>query len=462
MTQRDDAPVLPATARRLLHRLAATQVSAHAPSIVAGVVRDGALVWSGGWGDVPGRVDDTQYRIGSLTKTFTAVAVLQAVRDDLFGLQTPIAALVDELADSAYAQRTVRQLLSHTAGLPSEPAGAWWERSEGIDVASLIAANSGTTEVFPPGQQHHYTNLAYALLGEALARARRRPWWDVVRTGILEPLGMRRTTYAAQEPHAHGFSVHPYTSELTAEPSTDTGAMAPAGQAWSTIADLGRYAAFLAEGHPDVVSGEWLDLASHPVGATRHDRLRAAHGLGFQLLAGGSGMLRGHLGSMPGFQSACLVDPPRRTGAVVLANSTSGTPGAGLAVDLLEVVHEEEPTLPPPWRPTSALPALVRDVVGTWHWGNTPVVFTAEGDQVVARVRGVESYRFVVRPRTDDGSPPGRDDLELVGISGYHDGEPVRVHRRPGGSVSHLEIATFVYTRTPYDPGAPIPGGHPV
>jgi D-alanyl-D-alanine carboxypeptidase len=84
-----------------------------------------------------------------------------------------------------------------------------------------------------------------------------------------------------------------------------------------------------------------------------------------------------------------------------------------------------------------------------WHWGNTPFVFAMEGTELVARRNGLEAYRFAVR------------DGRVVGRSGYHAGEELHVVRRSDGSVGHLEVATFVYTRTPYDPEAPIPGGAP-
>lgn len=451
-TWRDDAPVLASTARALQHRLARAQVEGRATSVVAGVVRDGALVWSGGWGDVPGPVTDVQHRIGSITKTLTAVTVLQAVRDGLVDLDAAVASVVEELDASAYGARSLRQLLSHTGGLQSEPAGPWWERTPGVDLPALVSANPGDAAAFPPGQQFHYTNLGYAFLGAAVARLRGLDWWEVVRTGVLEPLGMTRTTYLPEQPAARGTSVHPGTGEAVAEPATDTGAMAPAGQAWSTVADLGRFAAFLVAGDDRVLSGDWLDLASHPVGGSRGARLRSAHGLGLQLVAGGSGVLRGHTGSMPGFQAGCFVDPERRTGAVVLASSTTGTPGGPVGADLLALLHEHEPTLPRPWVPATAVPDVVREVVGTWHWGNTPVVLTWEGDALVARVRGAEAYWFGLRPGSRE---------ELVGTGGYHDGEPVVVHRDPEGAVTHLEVATFVYTRTPYDPAVPPPGGLP-
>jgi CubicO group peptidase (beta-lactamase class C family) len=244
--------------------------------------------------------------------------------------------------------------------------------------------------------------------------------------------------------------VHPYARTLVDEPATDTGAMAPAGQAWATLADLATYNAFLLDGHDDVLSVDWLLTASHPQAGDRRDALASAHGLGFQLQAGGSGMLVGHTGSMPGFLAACFVDRERRTGAVVLANATTGLQPNELAAALLDELERREPYLPPAWRPTEEVPTELVDALGVWHWGNTPFVFAMEGEELVARnTRGDEKYRFAVV------------DGQVIGTSGYHAGESLHVVRRPDGSVSHLDVATFIYTRTPYDPDAPVPGGHP-
>ena len=95
-----------------------------------------------------------------------------------------------------YAARTLRELLSHTGGMQSEPAGPWWERHPGGPVAELLAANDGSGAVFGPGEHHHYSNLGYGLLGEVLARVHGRPWWTLVEERVLRPLGMRRTSYA--------------------------------------------------------------------------------------------------------------------------------------------------------------------------------------------------------------------------------------------------------------------------
>jgi D-alanyl-D-alanine carboxypeptidase len=160
-------------------------------------------------------------------------------------------------------------------------------------------------------------------------------------------------------------------------------------------------------------------------------------------------MLVGHTGSMPGFLAACLVDRPRRSAGVLLTDATTGCSPGQLATELLEELHDCEPALPEPWLPSPALPDQLIGVPGVWHWGNTPFVFAMEGDRLVARRNGEAAYSFAVV------------DGRVVGRTGYHAGEELHVVRRPDGTVSHLEIATFVYTRTPYDPDVRIPGGHP-
>ena len=148
---------------------------------MAALVRDGDLVWTGSAGDAPARPLDTQYRIGSITKTITAVLVLQLVRDGRLGLDDPVSSVLGDagLAGTPLARTTLRGLLAHHAGLPSEPVGDWWERSPGLTWDELVAANAGARPVFPARQQFHYSNLAYALLGEAVARVHGSPWWDV-------------------------------------------------------------------------------------------------------------------------------------------------------------------------------------------------------------------------------------------------------------------------------------------
>jgi CubicO group peptidase (beta-lactamase class C family) len=421
----------------LQERLARLQGRGRLPSVVAGVLTDGSLSWVGGAGDVAGPPDDTQYRIGSITKTLVAAAVLRLRDGGLLDLTDPIGRFVPE---TGYADATVRDLLAHVAGLQSEPVGSWWERSPGVELDALLTANDGSGAVAGPGEYYHYSNLGFALLGEAVARLRGATWWEVVSSELLAPLGMTRTTYLPTAPHAQGYSVDHFHETLTAEPHQDTRAMAPAGQAWSTVADLGRWADFLATGHPDVLARSTLDEMATPQSP--------GYGLGLRLIDLDGRELTGHTGSMPGFLASLFVDRKTRDGSVLMTNAFAGQSMEGVPAVLL---GDDEPEAVEPWRPSADVPDSVLGLPGLWFWGNTALELRWHHGLLRLHEPGVpqDAYEFDVRAD------------RIVGTAGYHRGETLHVHRRAGGSVSHLVCATFVYTRIPYDPDVPIPGGHP-
>ncbi len=427
--------LLSATERALMHDLATAQADDRQPSVVAGVVRDGALAWSAGRGDLgDAAADDLQYRIGSVTKTMTAVLVLQCRDDGLLGLDDQVGT---HLPGVPYPATTVRQLLAHAGGVPAEPAGPWWERHDGGDLDDLLARLAGQPQVLSAGAQQHYSNVGYALLGAVVARLRGGSWWEALSTRVLTPLGMRRTTYGPQSPHAQGWSVHPWSGRLAADPHTDTGAMAPAGQLWSTVADLGRWATFLLDPDPSVLTPPSLAEMTVPTASQPGDA-SGSYGLGLQLEHGAGGWRHGHGGSMPGFLAGIEVDPAERSGAVALANATAGgTPS--LPTTLLDTLRGAEPALPTAWSPEPELPG-VDELLGPWFWGNTPYQLIVRGG--VLRLSGDHSMRdsrFV---------PDGVD--RWRGLDGYFTGEPLRVLRATDGTVDRLDLATYSLRRAPY------------
>lgn len=422
-------------------RLAALQGAGRLPSVAAGVAREGVPVWTGCSSALPGIGVDAAYRIGSITKTLTAVLVLQLRDEGRLDLSDPVGTFLPECG---YPEATLRELLAHTGGLQSEPVGPWWERVDGGDVAGLLADNDGSGRVAAAGEFYHYSNLGFAFLGEVVARLRGVTWWEAVRDQLLVPLGMGATSYHPPAEHAPGRSVDHFAHTLTAEPHTDTGAMAPAGQLWSTVADLLRWADFLATGHPDVLAAATLAEMSVPVAPAD------AYGLGLRVLRIGARMMVGHTGSMPGFQASLFVDRATREAVVALANATTGLRPEQVPAILL---GEVDAPAARPWFPSlPPLPDEVAELLGLWFWGNTGFAFEWTGGELVARdLRTAELHeRFV----DVDGA--------FVGAEGYHRGERLLVRRdAESGAVRSLECATFVYTRTPYDPAVTIPGGHP-
>jgi CubicO group peptidase (beta-lactamase class C family) len=435
--------VLPGTAHRLLARVAEAQAGARLPSLVAGVVRDGGLAWQGGRGRVDGAAPtpDTQYRIGSISKTFTALLVLRLRDEGRLALTDPLDAHVP---GSPFGDRTVGQLLSHGGGLQAETAGPWWERTPGGPWEEVVAPLDASSVPHAPGRRFHYSNLGFGALGELVARRRGRPWYEALRAEILDPLGLRRTTYRPESPHATGFAVHPWAEAVLPEPEHDAGALAPAGQLWSTLEDLGRLAAFLLGDTGDVLSRDTLTEMAEAALVDDSGEEPASYGLGLQVLYAGGRRLVGHSGAMPGFVASVFVDAEAAIGGAWAANTTYGG-DRGLLPELLSLVRELEPRLADEWRPAALPPGIALDLLGVWYWGPNAFALRARGDGLL-ELEPLGGKGRGTRFRPADGA--------WIGLDGYFAGERLRV----GPDHASLELATFVFTRAPYGDG-PIPGG---
>ncbi|MFB6548917.1 serine hydrolase domain-containing protein [Streptomyces sp. NPDC056405] len=444
--------LLPATRRALLHRIAVAQAEGRTPSLVAAVVRGGHTVWHGARTSVDGHGPDenVQYRIGSITKTFTAVLVLRLRDEGLLDLGDP---LEKHLPGTGAGEATIAELLAHSGGLAAESPAPWWERTPGSLRPELADVLGKQPLLHPVGRRHHYSNPGYTLLGALVEKLRGAPWEDVLRREVLAPLGLDRTTGRPRAPHAGGWAVHPWADVMLAEPAEDLGRMAPAGQLWSTTGDLARFAVFLARGDDRVLSAETVrEMRAPAAAAEAADVLDgAAYGLGLQIQRWDGRLLVGHSGSLPGFLANLTISVEDDVAAVVLTNCTSGPLLAGVGADLVRIVAEAEPRIPEPWRPLPEVDTSVLELTGQWYWG---------------------THAFALRLTTDGGvsleplSGNGRRsrfranaDGTWTGLEGYYAGELLRAVRRPDGTVSHLDLGSFVFTRQPYDEGSPVPGG---
>ncbi|MEW5530828.1 serine hydrolase domain-containing protein [Streptomyces virginiae] len=446
----EDRELLPTTRRALRHRIAVAQSTGRAPSVVAAVLRAGEVVWEGSRTSIEGHGPDgdVQYRIGSISKTFTAVLVMRLRDEGLLRLEDP---LEKHLPGTAAGGVTIAQLLAHTGGLAAETPGEWWERTPGAQRPELADVLGEEPFKLTPGSRHHYSNPGYTLLGSLVEALRGRPWEEVLRAEVLEPLGLDRTSGLPQAPHAGGWAVHPWADVMMPEPLEDLGLMAAAGQLWSTTRDLARFADFLLRGDERVLSAESVREMRRPAAPPETGLAELGYGLGMQLMAQGARRLVGHSGSLPGFVAGLWLSETDDVAAVVLANCTSGLPAAAVAADLVGIVADAEPPFPRPWRPFREADQVPLELCGPWYWGTSAQVvrLLADGSLELAPVGGTgRTARFRSEP---DGS--------WTGLSGYYAGETLRAVRREDGSVSHLDLASFVFTRESYDPAAPVPGG---
>ncbi|MFH9987783.1 serine hydrolase domain-containing protein [Streptomyces luteogriseus] len=444
--------LLPGTRRALLHRIAVAQAEGRAPSLVAAVVRDGTTVWTGARTSVEGHAADenVQYRIGSITKTFTAVLVLRLRDEGALDLGDP---LEKHLPGTGVGEATVAELLAHTGGLAAETPGPWWERSPGSLRPELADVLGERPLLTPPGRRFHYSNPGYALLGALIEKLRGAPWEVVLRREVLEPLGLHRTSVRPQAPHAGGWAVHPWADVMLPEPTEDLGRMAPAGQLWSTTGDLARFAVFLVNGDERVLSAESLREMRTP--AAPHEAADVASGyaycLGMEIRRRNGRSLVGHTGSLPGFLACLMISVEDDVAAIALANSTSGPLLFAVAADLVRIVAEAEPRIPAPWKPLGDVDPSLLELTGQWYWGTHAFALrlTADGLMSLGPLTGA-GRRSRFRPNGDG---------TWTGLEGYYAGELLKAVRRPDGSVGHLDLGSFVFTRQPYDEGASVPGG---
>ncbi|MGH7691698.1 MAG: serine hydrolase domain-containing protein [Candidatus Dormibacteria bacterium] len=425
-------------------RTLAAQAEHRLPSLVVAISEAGEMLHQ----VAVGRADvarskpaatDVQYRIGSITKTFTALAILQLVAEGRLDLQGPLSQGWPGAPDRSV---TLADLLCHGSGMQREPDGGVWEVLEFPRADQLAEVTERGRALYPAGSWFHYSNLAYALLGELVAQVTKSPWEDYVRTRILGPLGMSRTTMAPDAPPAQGYSVAPYTDEVLLEAPIHCQGLSPAAQLWSTAEDLCRWSGALGGSRPEVVPDEILTQMSSPRVVADLVSWRRAFGLGLMLLRDGDVIYQGHLGSMPGFLAAVLCHPKSRLGVVVLTNTTAGLDLGALAVELLSLVRSA--SRPTEWVPGEAAPARIVPLLGRWWSEWSEWLFRWTDGHLEATVAGGASDSAT---RFAELAPD-----EFIAVSGQERGEKLVVVREPGragGAVEKLYWATYPFTREP-------------
>ncbi len=430
-------------AAELRRQIGDAQATQRAPSVAAAVVRDGEVIWADAVGiadaDGTAATPDHQYRIGSITKSFTAAAVMQLREAGHLDLEDRLDA---HLPGVTHGELTIRRLLSHASGLQREIPGDVWETLQFPSGEELVGLLPEAERVLGPGEWFHYSNLAFSLLGEVVARRSGIPYEQYVTERIINALGLRRTSFERDEPAATPYFVDPYADVLHVEPVLEkTGSVAAAGSLWSTARDLCGWAAFLAEPKEGVLSRASIDAMTAVQVMVNNERWDFGYGLGLQLARVEDRVFVGHSGGMPGFLSNVSVARKEKIGAVVFANSSNFVP-EDIARKLVSTTIEQLPVEPEPWSPGPAPPPELERVLGRW-W--------SEGAEFVFRFRdGNLEARWVEAPEWADWSifePLGDDRFRT--LQGRERGELLRIVRDEQGVPVRLYWATYPFTRAP-------------
>ena len=340
---RDEA--LTAFSRQLRADVAADDVG----GIVAGVMVDGDLVWAQafGWADRDARTPMSTAsisRTGSISKSVTAVLMMRLLDEGVIGLDEPVerylpafASIKDRRVDAQPV--TFRHLASHTAGLIREPQ--WPDAVVGpIELwdKRIVESLPLTAYDTVPGARYQYSNIGFGTLGLALAKAAGRPFMEMVRTEVLEPLGMTGSEFVVagaklEARLAAGYVIGQDGSIDGGQPAREhagRGYKVPNGGVYSTVADLGRFMGAMS-GVPGlrILSEESRQEA---LSIQTPENPNRGYGLGFSVQIDEQGRkIASHGGSVAGYTAHMAFDPEARIGVVLLRNYGRGSTNLGTA-----------------------------------------------------------------------------------------------------------------------------------
>ena len=322
------------------------------PGLAVGIVYQGKLVYQRGFGyaDVDANIPvtpNTGFRIASISKTFTAVAIMQLVEQGKIALDDRVEKYVPwfraRTKDADSKNITIRQLLAHTGGIWRDGDTAHWEDGIFPDHAALKKSFSRQALVFENLTRFKYSNFGFALLGEVIANVSGEHYDEYVTTHLIAPLGMTRTAPDFKKEHdawlAKGYGRPiPHTARETITP-TPTYAYAPAAGFLSTVPDLAKYLAALS------LAQKKENLLVHNESKKKlmrkHGGTGVAHewyGLGFEISTIAQRKIVGHGGLCAGFGTHLSLDVENDLGVIVLTNTYESSCEA-LAVGIFETLY---------------------------------------------------------------------------------------------------------------------------
>jgi CubicO group peptidase (beta-lactamase class C family) len=333
----------------------------HIGSVTVGVVSGRELIWTRSYGFAEvaqHRVanERTVYRIGSITKMFTALMLEQLVEAGKVHLSDPVEKYYPVINDvqgrpPVGSSITLMQLGLHTAGLSREPDDMWkfmqgpaahWQDT-------LVSALPHVHYIFEPGTRISYSNVGYAVLGAALAAAAGQTYIDYVSADIFTPLGMTHSSFDLNPPMLADFAQGYQVDGSKIDEKTPTleeeglGYHVPNGGAFSTVEDLARFCSFLMGVGPEgVLNPTSLDSYENRVPVVTNLSLGMGNGLGFSLLRRRNYVAFGHNGILPGYQGALYINREASLGVIVLtsANGTGAVRADALALRSLDLLSQ--------------------------------------------------------------------------------------------------------------------------
>lgn len=396
------------------------------PAFSIAVVDNDHVVWARGFGhqDTEGKVPATEhsvYRVGSVSKLFTDIAVLQLVEAGKLDLDAPVQKYLPnfEPANPFDVPLTLRQMMSHLSGLVREsPVGNYFDPEEPSLSATVESLNS-TALVYKPQTKTKYSNAAIAVVGAVLEQQLDTSHPARVQRTILDPLGMTESNFVVTEdvePKLATGWMRTYDGRRFEAPTFLLGT-GPAGNLYSSVGDLAKFLICLFNegraGEKQILSPETLRLMTTPINDAAGNPL--GFGLGFHVQQLDGYKKIGHGGAVYGFSTQLEALPERKLGVAAVASldGTNGVVGrlADYALRLMIATQDGKPL--PAYRTTGPVsPQRARELVGTYREvDGKQFARLSELNGELFLHRGV--FRHQVRAADDDGTLVIDDEIDF-------------------------------------------------
>jgi serine beta-lactamase-like protein LACTB len=306
------------------------------PALSIALVDDQKVVWARGFGFTDKdrkepATADTVYRVASVSKLFTDLAVMRLVDKEELDLDAPIKKYLPDFKPKNPFDKaiTLRMLMTHRSGLVREPPLGSYFHDDETSLAKTIESLKGIPVVYKPGARVKYSNAGIALVGYALERTQKQPFAKYVKDSVLDPLGMKRSAFGPPGDLKKDLAeavLWNYHGRESPAPTFELG-MAPGAGLYSNANDLAQFLTVIFAGGKGVLKPETLKEMLTPQ-LTRPDDPKDAprYGIGFKI-GELDGMNRaGHGGAIYGFATDVAFLSEEKLGVVVLASRDFSNP----------------------------------------------------------------------------------------------------------------------------------------
>jgi D-alanyl-D-alanine dipeptidase/CubicO group peptidase (beta-lactamase class C family) len=394
------------------------------PALSLVLVDDSAIVWARGFGwarprDSMAATARTVYRVGSVSKLFTDIALMRLVQRGVLDLDAPVTRNLPNFQPGNPSGNpiTLRELMTHHSGLVREPPVGSYFDSTAPPLAAVVASLNTTTLVYPPGTRYKYSNAALQVVGRVLEVAAGAPFAAYLRDSVLQPFGMTESAFYEVPPAltAHLAAATMWAADGRRFAAPTFRRNAPSGALYTTVLDLGRFlTALFADSNP-VIGRPDLERMWRPQYAA--PTATEGNGLGFFVSRLDGHRRVGHDGAIYGFATTLAALPDDRLGVAVITTLDAATAVTDriAAAALRDMLAQRAGAPLPQPAITRPLPAaLVHRAAGHYSNGGESIDLMARGGELLAVADG-GAVPHRVRALVDGGSLTFDDPLTFGG-----------------------------------------------